>query len=145
MKILGAWASTRLQGVGKQEFCPSHLRRFLSLNVVLNLERLLNLRGCQTVSGHRGRAVDLETVVNFMFWTACSHLLIAIAYWRAGLFIVVYSDSVTFPASIYFYFPIFETMFNMLNNLFNSGGCYNLSFTREWRANRFPFSRRRLQ
>ena len=40
----------------------------------------LNLRGCQTVSGHCGRAVDLELVVNSMFRSACNHLLIAIAF-----------------------------------------------------------------
>ena len=112
MKLSGAWASLHLRGVRKQEYMVRRiLRRPLSLNVAPNLELLLNLRGCQTVSGHCGRAVDLETVVVSVFWTACSHSFIAIAYWRAGLFIVVYSDSVTFLASILFIIPHIRNYF----------------------------------
>ena len=51
--------------------------------------------------------------------------------WRAGLFNVVYSDSVIFLASILFIVPHIRNYFNMLNSLFNSGGCFNLTSIRE--------------
>ena len=85
--------------------------------------------------GHAAKRIRLGRGRQLLVPDHMQPLLIAIAYWRAGLFIVVYSDSVTFLASIYFYFPIFETMFNMLNNLFNNGGCFNLMFIRERRTN----------
>ena len=64
---------------------------------------LLTLRDCQTVSGHCGQAVDLETVVNSRFRSACIHSFIAIAFWKAGNFsIVVYSVSVSLSYTFLF-------------------------------------------
>ena len=52
---------------------------------------LLNLRDCQTVSGHCGQAVDLEAVVNFRFRSACILSFIAIAFEEQGFYRLSYT------------------------------------------------------
>ena len=61
--------------------------------------------------GHAAKRIRLGRGRQLLVPDHMQPLLIAIAYWRAGLFIVVYSDSVTFLASILFIIPHIRNYF----------------------------------